>query len=105
MEPPPPPPHPEDYTRDLLARALPLMKDPDVIEAVSSYLVSGSISRYDPTSYPNVYYHNSGTPADWWGMSVLCWPALSCANNDPWADLEDYITILSTHDRPGTQNP
>ena len=81
------------------------MKDPDFIDAVTSYLVTGRIDRRNPSDFPSVYYCSGGSAADWWGMSVLCWPALSRANNDPWADLEGYITLFSTPDRPETQNP
>ena len=102
---PPPPPHPESYTRDLLSRALAHMKDPLLIEAVAVYLVSGALETRAPHSFPDTYIHNRRSPADWWAMSILCWPALYSANRDPWNSLGDYITLFHPHDHTRSENP
>lgn len=42
--------------RDLLARSLPHVSAGDLIEAISSYLVTGSIERHSPYSYRAEYF-------------------------------------------------
>lgn len=96
MESPPPLlPRPEAYTRDLLSRALPLMKDPPFIEAVAIYLVSGASNGIILANFQGVYLGNGGSPADWWGLAILSWPDLSHSVNDPWTSLENHISLHS----------
>jgi hypothetical protein len=92
---PPPPPRPESYTRDLLARALPLMKDPPFIEAVATYLVTGASNGITIANFRGVYSVNGGSHADWWGLVILSWPALSYCASDPWRSLERYVSTFS----------
>lgn len=90
-----PPSRPESYTRDLLARALLLMKDPPFIEAVATYLVTGVSDGVVLANFPGVYSVNGGSAADWWGLVILSWPNMSRIVNDPWRSLERYIATFS----------